>query len=249
MTWKAPIEVVRAYNRAYYLKNSGKIKDSARRYHWDNHEQVKAKMRLRSKLNAKERSLKSKLYRAENGDEIEARRRQKRKDNPEAVRAKARAYHAANRDHRNELIKSYVRRNRAKVSARQLRWTRMMLKKFPERFREYRSRRQAREHGGSLGNPEAIRQFYKWIRSAVLIHCHWCGGKIPKGKRAADHYIPLFRGGDHDVKNLVPSCKTCNSQKRDKMPEKFVAWRVKLGLAADGVGSIRLKGKAKPNLP
>ncbi len=40
--------------------------------------------------------------------------------------------------------------------------------------------------------------------------CHWCG---QREATAADHLIEPGRGGSHELDNLVPSCKPCNSRR------------------------------------
>jgi 5-methylcytosine-specific restriction endonuclease McrA len=87
------------------------------------------------------------------------------------------------------------------------------------RFRDWQEKqsgaeRQARfrERGG--GNPE------KWtaLRAIVLVRdekmCAYCGRKAT----TVDHVIPRSRGGEHDPRNLVACCKTCNSVKSNRTP-------------------------------
>lgn len=40
--------------------------------------------------------------------------------------------------------------------------------------------------------------------------CAYCGQKKPL---EMDHVIPLHRGGKHDISNVIPACKSCNSRK------------------------------------
>jgi len=42
--------------------------------------------------------------------------------------------------------------------------------------------------------------------------CCYCGGKAT----AIDHIFPIAKGGEGDWLNLTPSCKPCNSRKKDK---------------------------------
>lgn len=51
--------------------------------------------------------------------------------------------------------------------------------------------------------------------------CYWCS--IPlKGKNMhIDHYVPLSKGGEHTLSNLVVSCSTCNQKKNAKDPILF----------------------------
>ncbi len=39
-----------------------------------------------------------------------------------------------------------------------------------------------------------------------------------------DHILPLSKGGDHSVENIVPACRPCNSAKKDKEVGEFLVW-------------------------
>lgn len=50
--------------------------------------------------------------------------------------------------------------------------------------------------------------------------CQYCGddtGPAPQ----CDHVVPLSRGGETVIGNLVTACKSCNSSKRDRL---FCEW-------------------------
>jgi 5-methylcytosine-specific restriction endonuclease McrA len=44
--------------------------------------------------------------------------------------------------------------------------------------------------------------------------CFYCG--IKDYIFTIDHVVPISRGGTHGIGNLVASCKSCNSSKKDK---------------------------------
>lgn len=48
--------------------------------------------------------------------------------------------------------------------------------------------------------------------------CAYCEGEFAEW----DHFIPLSRGGAHEIGNLVPACKRCNRSKGAKLP--FIEW-------------------------
>jgi 5-methylcytosine-specific restriction endonuclease McrA len=51
--------------------------------------------------------------------------------------------------------------------------------------------------------------------------CYWCG-RVLKGKKIhIDHYVPLSKGGEHAIENLVVSCSTCNLLKSSRDPLEF----------------------------
>ncbi len=47
--------------------------------------------------------------------------------------------------------------------------------------------------------------------------CFYCGGEVT----TIDHVNPKANGGQNEIANLVPSCKTCNSSKHTKSLEDF----------------------------
>lgn len=49
--------------------------------------------------------------------------------------------------------------------------------------------------------------------------CCYCGGK--QDIMSMDHFIPLSKGGEWTVNNIVPSCMSCNSSKRQR---DFFKW-------------------------
>ena len=51
--------------------------------------------------------------------------------------------------------------------------------------------------------------------------CYWCNVSFKDKKVHIDHYIPLSKGGEHTLSNLVVSCAKCNMSKKAKMPEEF----------------------------
>jgi len=50
--------------------------------------------------------------------------------------------------------------------------------------------------------------------------CFFCECDLTKYK-AIEHLTPLSRGGDNQKYNLVYSCKSCNSKKRNKTLEEY----------------------------
>lgn len=46
--------------------------------------------------------------------------------------------------------------------------------------------------------------------------CQYCGAAAPEVLLQIDHIKPLAKGGSHDITNLITSCASCNSGKRDK---------------------------------
>ncbi len=50
--------------------------------------------------------------------------------------------------------------------------------------------------------------------------CQYCGKLLTLGTCTLDHVVPQCKNGPSDWRNLVASCKKCNSKKGDMTPEK-----------------------------
>ena len=46
--------------------------------------------------------------------------------------------------------------------------------------------------------------------------CQYCGKSAPDVVLEVDHIIPVSKGGDNDISNLITACFNCNRGKRDK---------------------------------
>ena len=46
--------------------------------------------------------------------------------------------------------------------------------------------------------------------------CQYCGKSAPDVVLEVDHIIPVAKGGDNDISNLITACFDCNRGKRDK---------------------------------
>jgi 5-methylcytosine-specific restriction endonuclease McrA len=51
--------------------------------------------------------------------------------------------------------------------------------------------------------------------------CAYCSTGLNKKTVTEDHVIPLSKGGNDDIDNIVPCCYSCNSSKNDRTPEEW----------------------------
>jgi 5-methylcytosine-specific restriction protein A len=71
-----------------------------------------------------------------------------------------------------------------------------------------RERRRARE----------LRASQWWKRKRAAGACYHCGGRFLPRELTMDHLVPVIRGGKSTRANLVPSCRTCNAQRKHSLP-------------------------------
>jgi 5-methylcytosine-specific restriction endonuclease McrA len=57
-----------------------------------------------------------------------------------------------------------------------------------------------------------------WKRRRATGVCHYCGERFAPQSLTMDHVVPLVRGGRSTKGNVVPSCKSCNSDKKHRLP-------------------------------
>jgi len=65
-------------------------------------------------------------------------------------------------------------------------------------------------------------QWWKRKRSDGI--CHYCKNTFEPKELTMDHVIPIARGGKSEKFNLVPCCKTCNTQKKQMLPSEWDAY-------------------------
>ena len=61
----------------------------------------------------------------------------------------------------------------------------------------------------------------EWIAKRDLLGnvCMYCGEAKPLTR---DHKVPISAGGSNDIKNIVPSCQSCNSRKGIRTSAQFL---------------------------
>ncbi|MCX8000838.1 MAG: HNH endonuclease [Leptospiraceae bacterium] len=60
-----------------------------------------------------------------------------------------------------------------------------------------------------------------WKRKRASGICYYCHKKFPVKELTMDHLVPLSRGGKSIKANLVPCCKECNQNKKNKYAFEF----------------------------
>ena len=79
----------------------------------------------------------------------------------------------------------------------------------------------------------------------ILLHesynyCGYCGKKIAEKKLTIDHIVPVSKGGQTTLTNLVLCCEPCNRTKRDMTPAEWLDFLDKKNSKAGDVKEIFL---------
>jgi hypothetical protein len=93
-------------------------------------------------------------------------------------------------------------------------------KNNPELINELKvvSENKRREKAKNLKNT-FNRHEWKRCKLYFINSCAYCGKELQN--LTQDHFIPLSKNGEYTKYNIVPSCKSCNSEKNNKNPYEW----------------------------
>jgi 5-methylcytosine-specific restriction endonuclease McrA len=158
----------------------------------------------------------------------------------------SKGYRESNHEKVLELTKLWKQANSAKVADSRKRWKSenpiSVSKSASRYYRKNTAKFLALHQKWKIANPEkvvmskaAYRSRKRNAKTFIVIYkdlwhlkhdpCFYCGGKPEQ----IDHIIPLSRGGDHSIGNLLPACKKCNTSKNDKTIMEWRIWKMKRG--------------------
>jgi 5-methylcytosine-specific restriction endonuclease McrA len=136
-----------------------------------------------------------------------------RKENAEENRKRAKDWYWANPENREKAKKrsrEYEKNNKERSRLQHLDWQRRNRKRHLSVRTAAQARRRAKQlNAGGEYTPEQFTHICEYYGGMCLV----CGRKI---KLAADHVMPITKGGHSYISNIQPLCKNCNSKKRDK---------------------------------
>lgn len=116
----------------------------------------------------------------------------------------------------NPRWKGGVSQDPAYRAAKAQEWREAHREQWALLIRRYRIKKN--ENGGThtLAEWGALKEFYDYT-------CLGCGKREPEITLERDHIVPVSKGGTSDISNIQPLCESCNSSKKDKMPEVLSA--------------------------
>lgn len=76
----------------------------------------------------------------------------------------------------------------------------------------------------------ARKKYSEELRERMLKHyrgkCQYC---LDAPADTLDHIVPISKGGEEDLQNVIPMCRKCNEEKGDELlsPEKTLSLRLR----------------------
>lgn len=147
-------------------------------------------------------------YRKKLADDPEYRKREYLK-NKETILKRAKAYYNNNKEKVRRINDIWKNNNYEMFRASQIKHARKPEVRKMRSCYEHQRRVRLMGNGGShtLQELEACFNFFS-------NKCAYCG--VEGSFTTIDHVIPISKGGNNNICNIVPACKRCNSSKKDK---------------------------------
>ena len=202
---------------------------------WNLHsscKQCKKKYDEKYRKNNKEKIKKGKRkHYEENKKEILEKHKQYREEHKEEIREKNKIWHENNKESKKESDRKYRENNKEKIQKDKKRQYVENKEKIKKRAKEYNKnnphikfnshvkRRCLEETQGKGITKEQwleMMNFFEW-------KCAYSGIVLGKNNRSVDHIMPLDKGGENEIWNLVPMLINYNSSKHTKDME---AWYI-----------------------
>jgi len=146
----------------------------------------------------KRRRGRTKEYKERNKDKVKLYGDKYREENREKILKEKKLYYKENKEKIYDYSKQYRKDNKEKGIV-------------------HHQQRRAR-----IKNLEATLTITQWeaIKETFDHKCAYCGEVKPLEQ---EHFIPLISDGEYTKDNIIPSCKSCNSSKKDR---NFFEWYI-----------------------
>jgi len=153
------------------------------------------------------------VYVESDRDKVRASSRNHYRRNPEKRILNSTKWAKDNPDKRLVIEAKYRAGHREETQARSADWN----DRNPERRQRYKLERRAR-----LENNGVYLILDKELSKLYASTCFYCG---TNSQIEADHIIPISRGGQHSIGNLIPACRSCNAEKGKKYLIEYLMYK------------------------
>lgn len=160
--------------------------------------------------------------RESHAEDLKAQQAAYRAAHPERVKATKAAYRASHREEERAYRNAWAAAHPEKARERAAAWAR----ENEERYRENARRGSAIRRGAVPCTHDLCQSVGVGILAWQVSdqRCYLCGVGLQRGPGMhMDHVIPIKRGGLDCVENVRPTCRSCNSAKRNRDARDFLA--------------------------
>lgn len=211
---------LKQYRNDYYLENKTDALEKSKKYQEINKENIKKRKHAYYVAHKEKHSLKQKEYRLSNKAYMAEYSRQYRIKNSEKLKEYHKIYENSKREILTEKHRDYRLINKEKFQT----YERERSKKIEriEMNKRYRKSEQGKTtHNSNNQKRRALRRNLEvaftqkqWTECVTHFNneCAYCGNA---GKLTQEHFIPLVKGGEYTINNIIPACGKCNSSKQE----------------------------------
>lgn len=162
----------------------------------------------------------------DNKEVIYKRSRQWKLDHPEHVKEWQRKYYWDNHERVLELKRKYTDKNREVLRKRSLSWRANNLEREKNRKSIYQKNNRDKDLINKQKRLALKKSLYanfstidwKNTQNYFEYKCAYCDSNE---KLTQDHFVPLTKGGEYTINNIIPACGRCNFSKHNK---DFFEW-------------------------
>lgn len=156
-------------------------------------------------------ALKSKKYRLKNKERIIIRSKKYYQKNRETLLAYCKRYVHANKEIVAVKAKKYRSLNKESIAIKKSIYAK-------EHLDEYRARNEKRRSLKENLPCTLTNEQWESIKAHFNNRCCYCNKEKPLTQ---EHFIPVTKGGEYTINNIIPSCQSCNSSKGNR---PFTIW-------------------------
>lgn len=201
--------------------NKGRKKEYNKKYYRDNKKDINSKNNKRWHENKERYSISAKKYREKHKEELKEYNKKYQEENKEGISKQKKKYYHANREPKLKYRKKYYGLNKDKLINYARRYYSENKEGISKKSKVYRiknrelrrvleQRREAKKK--SLPNAFSLSD-WRIAKKYFNHRCAYCG---EFAELQQEHFIPLSKGGEYTVNNIIPACQRCNGSKHNK---------------------------------
>jgi len=123
-------------------------------------------------------------------------------------------YRETHKQQRSEIVKRSMKRN--EEHHKEQRRIYLKTQKGMEMYKRQTQNRYALRKASYVTRVDTVKLFYDSPKK-----CFYCGKELTLKTMTIDHFVPLSKGGKHEIENLRICCRTCNTSKGAKLYEEW----------------------------
>jgi len=202
--------------KLYRIKNKEKLKIQNKEYQEKNRDRYSVIKKIYYEKNKQKVKEYQKEYYIENRNKLNIMNSEYYKNNKDRMNFLQKQYYNENKEHLQKMNKKYVENNKETIKKYKKEWNSSIGGKLAKKVCNHIRNSKIR-----ITNDKTITK--KSLENLLLEQnnkCKYCNIDLDFNTAFEvhlDHVIPISKGGNHSINNVVFSCKSCNLKKHDKI--------------------------------